>query len=96
MFEPDEWHQFLRELGELERACGSNKHDRVMMVLHACIDRGIDKMGSLLSVLSSLGYNRGHVARMLKDRTGNIPGVHFWACDAEGRYRNIWTPGEPN
>jgi len=77
---------FVR-LKALIRSCGdANKHDIVGVLIHACLDEGINTRSQIIGVIKHLGYNSRHVAIVLEKGAGPNPERYFWYCDACGRY----------
>lgn len=89
IFKPHEWDDFLRELRNVDRECGENKNDRVVVLAAICIERKINTMGLIIHVLGLLGYNRGHVAIIVKSWTGRNPDRHLWLVDSAGKYHTL-------
>lgn len=71
------------DLRALDEACGpqSNKHDRLTVLLTACIERGINTRPRLISVMKHLNFDQRHIAIMLDDRLGRE-----WQRGPDGRY----------
>lgn len=89
IFKPLEWNEFLRDLRKVERECGQNKNDRVTVLAAMCIDKKIDTMGLIIRVLGLLGYDRGHVAIIVKKWNGRHPDRHLWFVDGAGKYHSL-------
>lgn len=68
----------------LVKASGPNKHDQVTVLVSACIGDGINTMGQLLDEGERMGFNRGHVARIVNYETGLR-----WRCRSDDTYVNI-------
>lgn len=79
------------DLRRLDTACGAkaSKHDRAIVLITACIDRGIDTRAQIVDVMRRLGFNYKHVAILLEEGSGNDPGGYHWQLDCAGRYRNL-------
>lgn len=75
----------LRRMKQSCEACMKSKHDRVFTLVLCCLDEGINTMGTILTVLEAIGFNRKHVALIVREWTGSNPGRHRWWIDAEGR-----------
>lgn len=86
IFGPEEWDDFLKTLREVERACGSNKNDRLVTLIVICIESGVDTMSNLIGVLRLLEYHPRHVAKIVKIWTGSNPDRHYWTRDSSGKY----------
>lgn len=86
IFGPDEWDDFLKTLREVERACGSNKNDRLVTLIVICIESGVDTMSNLIGVLRLLNYKPRHVAKIVKIWTGSNPDRHYWTRDSAGKF----------
>ncbi|QDM40630.1 hypothetical protein [Altererythrobacter sp. TH136] len=85
---------FLR-LRDLERhlaSAGVNKHDRVHMLINACIGEGIDTGCRIVGVLAALGFNRQHAGITLKAGLKCEPEWPNWGRSGDGRY---YAPPEP-
>lgn len=89
VFGPDEWDKFLATLRTVEVDCSPNKNDRVAALATVCIDNQIDTMGLILGVLGPFGYDRRHVAKIVRLWTGNNPDRYLWNVDGAGKYRCI-------
>lgn len=76
----------LRQL-DAQLALDCNKHDRVITLITACLVAGIASPGMIVANLVKLGFNRGHIWRLMKDGTGLNPARHRWWCDADGNLR---------
>ena len=66
---------------------GTNKHDRVSVLIALCIAEGITKGSMIRSALMELGYNGDHVAITLKNGSGSMPPEIRWYRDESGAYR---------
>jgi hypothetical protein len=64
-----------------------NKHDRVSVLIAACIAEGITKGSSIRSALMELGYDGSHVAITLTKGSGSMPPESRWYRDESGAYR---------
>jgi hypothetical protein len=62
-----------------------NKHVRAIVLITACIEAGLQAPEKIAATLVELGFNRGHVWRMLKAGTGPSPVSHHWWSDADGQ-----------
>lgn len=89
VFDPDEWDEFLDNLREIESACGSNKNECVAILIAVCIENKIDTMAHIIGVLVPFGYDRGHVAKIVRLWTGSNPVRCWWTLDGSGKYRAI-------
>jgi hypothetical protein len=72
-------------LRDLRDACGPtvNINDRVLVLIHGCLDEGINTRPSIIETLYRLGFNNRHVAMILKTSVGNE-----WLLGPEGAYRH--------
>ena len=86
---PDEWDEFLRELRKVKSTCGENQNDCAAVSIAMCIDNKIDTMRLILGVLGPFGYNRGHIAIIVKSWTGRNPDRHLWFVDGAGKYHSL-------
>ena len=89
VFGPDEWDEFLSTLREIERGCGLNSNDRAATLIAVCIESQIDTMANIIGVLEPFGYERGHIAKIVRLWTGNNPDRYWWSVDVTGNYRVI-------
>ncbi|WP_370169515.1 hypothetical protein [Sphingobium abikonense] len=57
------------DLRALDKACGhdTSKNDRAIVLLAACIERGVNTRARLVAVLKHLGFTHSHLAIMLND-----------------------------
>jgi hypothetical protein len=81
--------ELLEELRELDRSLDPtvNKNDRVIVLITALIDAGVNTRSQIVGVLTNLAFDRGHVALQLKHGTGDNPDRFRWRAEA-GMYRN--------
>lgn len=70
----------------LLKACGSNKHDKALILIAACIGDGVNTKGSIIAAGKRAGLDSGHVAITLDRATGSIPTAHRWRRGADGVY----------
>lgn len=73
-------------LESLEPSVG--KHDRAIVMAHACIASGITKGPEIIATLSRLGFNAQHVGKLLHDLAGGDPARHEWERQGDGTYRS--------
>lgn len=66
--------------------CGSNKHDRAIVVIIALIGQGIDASERMMPILHRLGFNAQHIGIVLSRHTGDDPARHYWHRDDAGVY----------
>ena len=87
---PGETEAFLEGLRALDRACGPDisKHDRVIVLIHACIEGGCDTKERILEVLQRMDCNMTHARIILGESRGSNPGIHRWQRDETGTYQN--------
>jgi len=73
-------------LRQLLGACGpdTNRHDRLTVLIAACIDAGFDTESGIIVAARAHGFKAGHAAILLREGIG----IH-WRSDGGGRYRNI-------
>lgn len=82
-------NRIFRELRALNGACKStNDHDRAIVLIHACIDNGINRRGRIRGVLARLDLNPAHAVITINAGTGDDPSRHRWYLDADGIYHN--------
>ncbi len=72
------------ELDVLQVAAGTDKHRRVIILITECIANGVRKPSEIAAVLVTIGRDRGHVWRMLREGTGMDPVRYHWWSDADG------------
>lgn len=87
---PGETEAFLEGLRALDQACGPDisKPDRVIVLIHACIEGGFDTKERILEALQRMGCNMTHARIILSKARGSNPGLHRWQRDEAGTYRN--------
>lgn len=87
---PGELEVFLEGLRALDRACGPaiSKPDRVIVLIHACIEGGFDTKERILQVLQRMDCNMTHARIILSKSTGGNPSRHRWERDESDTYRN--------
>jgi len=64
----------------------ANKHDRALMLISACISDGITAEQHIIGTVATVGFNHGHVAKLLKDGIRLKPEWPYWGRDENGRY----------
>ena len=75
---------FFERVQSLIDQCGTNKNDRAILAISACILEGIDTKLHILGILKRLDFDTGHIVIMLAGRSYDVP----WVLDkATGRYR---------
>ena len=74
----------FRGLRELMHACGTNKHDKVDILITALIDKGINTGPRIIGAAIRLDFDRAHVAILLKGGIGLR-----WTRDSDGVYHNL-------
>lgn len=65
-----------------------NKHDRVIVGIHACIDIGITTGPEIVAALKRQGFDARHVGILLHDLAGGDPNHYRWQKDPHGLYRS--------
>lgn len=87
---PSDVSAIFERLRQLDRKCGptANLHDRVTVLICACIEEGINAGPRIIGAIKHIGYNSRHVGKLLRDGTGNDPRRHWWYRDPVGTYRN--------
>lgn len=80
----------IESLRGLDQSCGSdtNKHDRAIVLIHACIGEGHNTKERILEVLRLIGWNLKHARIVLSKSTGNNPSLHRWRRDEAGVYHS--------
>lgn len=88
--EPEPVNELLDYLRELIDVCGpsTNKHELGIVLITACIDRGVVAGTRIIDILRQLGFKGNHVALLLKSDTGNDPVRYRWQKCETGVYRN--------
>ena len=76
----------LIELDRALKAVKANRHDRVSVLIEACILNGIDSGPFIVHTLNSLGFDKRHVGIMLDQNSGKTSAAGRWFRNAEGRY----------
>ena len=76
----------LRDLDRHLTAAGLKKHDRAHMLINACLAEGFDEGGRILGVLARLGFDKRHVAIILKAGTQRQPEWPNWGRHDNGKY----------
>lgn len=66
--------------------CGSNKNDRAIVLITACISDGVNTGPEIIASGVRLGLHAAHVALILNKDAGNSPGRHRWRRDDQGTY----------
>ena len=64
----------------------ANRRERVVIMIAACIEQGFDERQLILKALRVAGLSREHVIGVLDGQTGNVPGLHIWRRDEDGKY----------
>jgi hypothetical protein len=75
---------FFEGLRDLQERSGPNQNDQVTMLIHACIDEGINTGTWIIGTIVSLDFKRGHVGAVLNSGKGTR-----WARSTEGIYTNL-------
>lgn len=73
-------------LRALIEACGpgTNKNDRLTVLINACIDEGINTGARIVGAAKKLGFNDEHAGAVLRSGIGDR-----WAREDDGTYRNL-------
>ncbi|MEH6700307.1 hypothetical protein [Parasphingorhabdus sp.] len=75
----------LNVLNDTLNGTKADKHEKVIVLIAACIDLGIRRGSEIISRLSDLGYDKGHIALLLKhNRQGTVD--KLWIRDNDGLY----------
>lgn len=87
----EEFEELLGGLRKLDRSLGPavNKHDRVIVLVHACLDQGANTRAQIMALLKPLGFDRRHIAIVLKAETGNDPTRHRWQQHSDKTFTNF-------
>ena len=73
---------------QLLGACGeANKNDRLVVVIEALIEAGVNTRPRIIGAAKGFGFDRGHVGAVLEKSEGPDPRRHRWQRDANGVYR---------
>jgi hypothetical protein len=85
---PQQKDVFLHELQHLVDSLPetSNKHDRAIIAINFCIDARVDTAPLLRGYLRNVGFNTGHISKLLDLDTGDAPDGNHWKRDRAGRY----------
>lgn len=88
---PTDFSELLESLRELDRSCGpsASKHERAIVMIHACIDASVHRRSLIVALLQRLGFKRGHIMIVLNSECGNNPSRHRWQRDELGVYTNL-------
>jgi hypothetical protein len=83
--------EVLEGLRRLDYACGPSvsKHDRAIVLIHACIDQGANTRAQIMAHLTPLGFNKGHIAIVLSAGTGDDPSRHRWSQRPDKTFVNF-------
>ncbi|WP_447750843.1 hypothetical protein [Sphingopyxis fribergensis] len=67
-----------QEMKDLIASCGAeaNRHDLAIVAIEASLDNGINTKRHLIGFLQHLGFDRGHIANLLKFETAS----RRWQC----------------
>ena len=82
----------LRDLDKCLVTEGCHKHDRVQVLINACIAGGVNTGTKIVGVLVILGFDRKHVGIVIKAGTQRAPEWPNWGRGADGTY---YVPAEP-
>ncbi|TPG13201.1 hypothetical protein [Sphingomonas oligophenolica] len=61
-----------------------NKHDRVLILISACVDEGFVTGPRITGAIAQLGFNRQHAGIMLQEGCGQR-----WIKDEKGNFLNL-------
>ena len=78
--------EIFRELQALKAKTRRTGHDRVIVLIAACILHGWDEGGRIIGALVKLGFNQKYVGIILRTNTGDDPKRYFWKRVADGIY----------
>jgi hypothetical protein len=82
---PDaEVNAIFRDLRDLMQACGTNKNDKVDVLITALIDRGMDTGHRIIGAAKRLDFDGQHAGIRLSEGVS-----HRWSRDEGGKYRNL-------
>lgn len=78
----------FNRLRQLDRSLmdGGNKHDRVHVLILACLAEGLNTRIRIVRAIVHLGYTSSHVAIVLNTGEGSNPERHSWKRDKAGHY----------
>lgn len=67
-----------QEMNDLIASCGTeaNRHDLAIVTIEASLDNGINTKSHLIGFLQHLGFDRGHIAKLLDHETRS----RRWQC----------------
>lgn len=78
--------ELFRRLRRLKDSSGSNKNDQVIVLIEGCISEGLNQGKRITGAVASLGFNKRHVGKLLREKTGKDPKRHRWTVDEAGFY----------
>lgn len=76
----------FRELRALKAETRGMGHDRVIVLIAACILHGWNEGRRIIGALGQIGFDKKYVAIILRTNTGDDPDRYFWKRDADGIY----------
>ena len=90
--------QVFQQLRELKAASRHTKgHSRVIILICACIDYGINTRSRIRGAMKQLGFDADHAVIVLNAGTDSKTGEKYWDRDAAGVYHNhSEAPGLPS
>lgn len=68
-------------------ASGCNQHDRVIVLIMACLGEDMTDGSTIVQTISALGYNRRFVGIQLRTNAGLNPDRNLWQRSADGTYK---------
>ncbi|WP_230279784.1 hypothetical protein [Croceicoccus sp. Ery15] len=82
--------EFIAGLRALDAEVGStsNKHDRAVVLIHACIAGGHNDGSTIVKTLTSLNFDPKHVGLTLSAGCGPSADRHHWEKLTDGSYRS--------
>lgn len=64
----------------------ANKHDRVQMLINAAVSDGVCDEAHIIGTVANLGFNHGHVAKLLKEGVQPVPKWPEWGRAPDGKF----------
>ncbi len=68
-------------------ASDCHKNDRVIALITACLECGINTSDAIVAELTTLGYNQRHVRIMLAKNKGHLTSNYPWQRSHDGQYQ---------
>lgn len=85
----------FRELRALKAETRGMGHDRVIVLIAACILHGWNEGRRIIGALGQIGFDKKYVAIILRTNTGDDPARHLWKRNSDYTYSVHPGLGEP-